>query len=253
MDNPTHNQTQFNADFLDQTVRHLQEFIAQYPATRFANSLGAEDMVLTHIIRSHGLAINIFTLDTGRLNPETYNLLAQSQDYFIGTVFPKHELVEQVVFRYGINGFYNSIEARKACCNARKIEPLKRALTGADGWVTGLRKSQSTSRQLLSLVEHDALTQLPKCNPLLDWQDEDLWAYIKFHKIKVNALHAQGYPSIGCAPCTRATRANESTRSGRWWWEQDETKECGLHLAPNGQLVRSSTNNLNPDASTPIN
>jgi phosphoadenosine phosphosulfate reductase len=229
----------FNVSVLNETVKHLLDFIAAHPVTRFANSLGAEDMVLTHIIRSQKLPILIFTLDTGRLNAETYALLDQSQDASIQTVFPKHTQVQAVVTRYGINGFYNSVEARKACCAARKIEPLQRALIGADGWITGLRKAQSSSRQLLSLVEQDTLTQLPKCNPLLDWSDTDLWAYISAHQVKVNALHAQGYPSIGCAPCTRATQSNESSRSGRWWWEQDTTKECGLHLNPNGQLVRT--------------
>jgi phosphoadenosine phosphosulfate reductase len=236
-----------NSDLVTKTVQYLKQFIEVHPITRFANSLGAEDMVLTHIIRSHGIPIGIFTLDTGRLNSETYALLEQSQDYLIRTVFPKHDNVEQVVVRYGINGFYNSIEARKACCSARKIEPLRRALLGADGWVTGLRKAQSTTRQALILIEQDALTQLPKCNPLLEWSDDDLWAYVNFYSINVNALHAQGYPSIGCAPCTRAIAANEDSRAGRWWWEQDPTKECGLHLDADGHLVRKQSTTVNAD------
>jgi phosphoadenosine phosphosulfate reductase len=233
-------QSTLNDSLVAQTVSHIQQFLVQHPITRFANSLGAEDMVLTHIIRSHRLALSIFTLDTGRLNPETYDLLAQHQDEQISTIFPDHKSVEHVVQIYGINGFYNSVQARKACCKARKIEPLLRALEGANGWVTGLRKAQSEQRGTLKLIEHDSLTQLPKCNPLLDWSDDDLKAYIQNHAIRINPLHAQGYPSIGCAPCTRAVGPNESNRSGRWWWEQDDIKECGLHLGPDGKLIRKT-------------
>jgi phosphoadenosine phosphosulfate reductase len=217
----------------------LQGLTNEYRQIRFASSLGAEDMVLTDIITRHNLPIEIFTLDTGRLNKETYDLMAAVKSFKIKVMFPQADRVQQVVTLYGVNGFYDSIEARKACCAARKIEPLKRALHGADAWVTGLRSGQSEARQSLSLVSFDNATQLPKCNPLLDWSSEQIWAYVDAYKVPVNALHTQGYPSIGCAPCTRAVEANEHPRAGRWWWEQSDQKECGLHVDDSGKLIRT--------------
>jgi phosphoadenosine phosphosulfate reductase len=223
----------------DQTIAVLRDLTATYDQVKMASSLGAEDMVLAHIIKSHALQVTLFTLDTGRLNPETYDLLARSQTFGIRVYFPQSEAVEKVAMQYGINGFYDSLEARKACCAARKIEPLKRALVGANAWVTGLRREQSDARQDLQLLAHDSATNLPKCNPLLNWSEKEVWAYLHDHEIPINSLHAQGYPSIGCAPCTRAIQPGEHPRAGRWWWEADAQKECGLHIDPNGKLVRT--------------
>jgi phosphoadenosine phosphosulfate reductase len=224
---------------LTASIGVLEGLTKEYKQVRFASSLGAEDMVLIDIIHRNNLAINSFTLDTGRLNPETYNLLAATKVFKIKAMFPQADRVQHVVAVHGINGFYDSVDARKACCAARKIEPLKRALEGADAWVTGLRSAQSDARQSLALVAFDNATQLPKCNPLLDWSLEQIWAYIEAYKVPVNALHSQGYPSIGCAPCTRAVKEGEHPRAGRWWWEQDAQKECGLHVDETGKLIRT--------------
>jgi phosphoadenosine phosphosulfate reductase len=223
----------------DETLSTLRDLTTTYEHVKMASSLGAEDMVLAHIVKVYNLPIQIFTLDTGRLNPETYDLLARSQSFGIRVYFPKFDAVEALTTQFGINGFYDSLDARKACCAVRKIEPLKRALQGANAWVTGLRKEQSDARQDLHLLAHDTATNLPKCNPLLNWTDKEVWAYLHHHEIPINSLHAQGYPSIGCAPCTRAIQHGEHPRAGRWWWEADAQKECGLHVDPNGKLVRT--------------
>jgi phosphoadenosine phosphosulfate reductase len=223
----------------DETISTLRNLTTTYEHVKMASSLGAEDMVLAHIVKVYNLPIQIFTLDTGRLNPETYDLLARSQSFGIRVYFPKSEAVEAFTSRFGINGFYDTLEARKACCAARKIEPLKRALQSANAWVTGLRKEQSDARQDLQLLAHDAATNLPKCNPLLHWTESEVWAYLHHHQIPINSLHSQGYPSIGCAPCTRAVQPGEHPRAGRWWWEEDAQKECGLHVDPSGKLVRT--------------
>jgi phosphoadenosine phosphosulfate reductase len=228
-----------NLPYFEQTISMLRELTTTYEHVKMASSLGAEDMVLAHIIKSHNLPIHLFTLDTGRLNSETYDLLARSQTFGIRTYFPQASAVEQFSSQFGINGFYDSVDARKACCAARKIEPLKRALQGADAWVTGLRKEQSDARQDLQLLRQDAATNLPKCNPLLNWTEKDVWVYLNQHQIPFNTLHSQGYPSIGCAPCTRAVQPGEHPRAGRWWWEADAQKECGLHVDPSGKLVRT--------------
>jgi phosphoadenosine phosphosulfate reductase len=224
---------------LANSISILKGLTDEYRQVRFASSLGAEDMVLIDIIARNQLRIEAFTLDTGRLNKETYDLMSLSKIFNIKVIFPQADRVQHAVALHGINGFYDSVQARKDCCAARKIEPLKRALAGADAWVTGLRSSQSDARQALSLVAFDSATQLPKCNPLLDWSSEQIWAYIEHNKVPFNALHSQGYPSIGCAPCTRAVSADEHPRAGRWWWEQDNQKECGLHIDDSGKLIRT--------------
>jgi phosphoadenosine phosphosulfate reductase len=228
-----------NLQFLNETLTALKDLTSAHEHVKMASSLGAEDMVLAHLIHANQLPIHIFTLDTGRLNPETYDLLAKSQAFAIRAYFPQTSAVEQFTQQFGINGFYDSVEARKACCAARKIEPLKRALQGASAWVTGLRKTQSDARQALQLLSHDLVTNLPKCNPLLNWSEQDVWAYLNHHQVPFNALHSQGYPSIGCAPCTRAIQPGEHPRAGRWWWEEDAQKECGLHVDATGKLVRA--------------
>lgn len=198
----------------------------------FANSFGAEDMVLTDLILSSGLPITIFSLDTGRLPAETYTLIGEVEQRYgakLEIYFPDAGAVEQHVRAHGINAFYDSVELRKACCGVRKMEPLRRALAGRKAWITGLRAAQSVTRNGLALREFDAANGLEKLNPLSAWSEAEVWAYIRINGVPYNALHDQFFPSIGCAPCTRAIAVGEDVRAGRWWWENPETKECGLH------------------------
>jgi phosphoadenosine phosphosulfate reductase len=214
----------------------------------FATSLGMEDMVLTDCIARHHFPVDIFTLDTGRLPAETYELLATIEKHYpdlnIRVIFPQTKDVQELVHSQGINGFYDSAAARKACCAVRKIEPLKRALSNASAWITGLRKEQSEARSELTYSAIDGLTQLVKTNPLLEWTADDVEAYLRINHVPINALHARGYPSIGCAPCTRAVAPGEHPRAGRWWWEQGQdgqaAQECGLHVDASGRLVRNN-------------
>jgi len=199
----------------------------------FANSLGAEDMVLTDLICTQRLPIEIFSLDTGRLPPETYTLMgAVTQRYGlkIKVFFPDAAEVEGFVNRHGINAFYESVALRRACCEVRKLAPLARALAGKAAWITGLRAAQSITRSTVTVREIDTAHGLVKLNPLADWSEAEVWAYIRLHQVPYNALHDQFYPSIGCAPCTRAIALGEDIRAGRWWWENPQTKECGLHV-----------------------
>ena len=199
----------------------------------FANSLGAEDMVLTDLIVGEKLPIEIFSLDTGRLPPETYDLIAAVKAHYGLTLklyYPRHELVEGYTRQNVINAFYESVELRKGCCHVRKVEPLQRALAGKKAWITGLRAQQSATREGLPVHAFDAGNGLEKFNPLADWSEKEVWAYIKLNGVPYNALHDRFYPSIGCAPCTRAITPGEDIRSGRWGWENADTKECGLHL-----------------------
>ncbi|MDX5363746.1 MAG: phosphoadenylyl-sulfate reductase [Pseudazoarcus pumilus] len=198
-----------------------------------ANSLGAEDMVLTDLIAKGGLAIDNFSLDTGRLPAETYDLMARVQQHYglkLTLYYPQHQNVEAFTRENGINGFYDSVEARKACCHARKVEPLQRALKGKKAWITGMRAQQSATRAELPLQLFDADNGLEKFNPLADWSEKEVWAYIRLNDVPYNKLHDQFYPSIGCAPCTRPVAIGEDVRAGRWWWENPESKECGLHV-----------------------
>jgi phosphoadenosine phosphosulfate reductase len=201
------------------------------PAT-FANSYGAEDMVLTDLIAKNFPAIEIFSLDTGRLPQETYELMAQATLHYkrkIKIYFPETAVVEQYVKLNGINGFYDSQAQRKDCCHVRKVEPLKRALAGKKAWITGLRREQAPTRKDLSDSEFDKDNGLQKFNPLIDWTEQDVWDYVKQFNVPYNKLHDKGFPSIGCAPCTRAIKPGEDLRAGRWWWEDAQQKECGLH------------------------
>jgi phosphoadenosine phosphosulfate reductase len=204
-----------------------------YTPVVFANSFGAEDMVLTDLIGRNFPTISMFTLDTERLPEETHSLMKEVEDrYNIETkiYFPESVAVEKYVVENGLNGFYDSIAQRKACCFMRKVEPLKRALKDKRAWITGLRRDQALTRRDLEESEFDADNGLQKISPLLNWSLSDVWAYIKDFNTPYNALHDQGYSSIGCAPCTRAITLGEDVRAGRWWWEDPETKECGLHL-----------------------
>jgi phosphoadenosine phosphosulfate reductase len=198
----------------------LRQIALQHAPAAFASSLGAEDMVLTDLILRDSLPIDIFTLDTGRLHNETYALLdaiAARYGTRLHLVFPRSDTVEDYVNSHGVNGFYNSVELRKACCHIRKVEPLRRALAGKKAWLTGMRRAQSASRQEVPLKSYDADNGLIKFN------------YIRTHAVPYNELHDRGFPSIGCAPCTRAVAAGEDIRAGRWWWEQGTAQECGLH------------------------
>jgi len=210
----------------------IQEFGNQHEIT-FANSMGAEDMVLTDIIQREQLAIEIFSLDTGRLPVETYDLIAETEKTYntkLKIFFPQAQAVEFYVRNNGINAFYESIELRKGCCYMRKVEPLHRALQGKKAWVTGMRAEQSATRTDLPFREFDESNKLEKFNPLSDWTEQEVWAYIRMFNVPYNKLHDQFYPSIGCAPCTRAIAMGEDVRAGRWWWENPDSKECGLHV-----------------------
>jgi phosphoadenosine phosphosulfate reductase len=198
----------------------------------FTTSFGLEDQAILHWIAELGLDIDVVTLDTGRLFPETYAVWAESEKRYgrrIRAVYPDHIALEALVARQGINGFYESPEARISCCHVRKVEPLNRALIGAEAWITGLRAGQSAQRTGVSLLEHDAERGLLKLNPLFDWKREAILDFATRHAIPINALHNRGFASIGCAPCSRAIAPGQPERSGRWWWEDDAKKECGLH------------------------
>jgi len=198
----------------------------------FATSLGAEDQVITYMLSKIDKSANIITLDTGRVFPETYDLLHRTVNRYgmaIKSYYPDTSQVEEMVNTKGINLFYESIENRKLCCHVRKIVPLRRALYGMEAWITGLRREQSVTRTDLKIVEWDAANGLIKINPLLEWSDTQVWEFIKTKNIPYNKLHDQGFPSIGCQPCTRAIEKGEDLRAGRWWWEMPDSKECGLH------------------------
>ncbi len=216
---------------IESALALLREAAALQPAA-FSTSFGAEDMVVLDMIRSHTLPIAIFTLDTGRLPQETYRLMQRVEQRYgrcFATYFPDAGEVEALVARDGINGFYDSVDKRKACCAVRKLAPLARALAGKRAWVTGLRAGQSVTRCDLVPREWDATWMLEKFNPLADWTEHDVWDYLRGHGVPYNELHDRSYPSIGCAPCTRAVAPGEDVRAGRWWWEQPDSKECGLH------------------------
>jgi len=200
----------------------------------FSTSFGWEDQVITHMIFSNNLPIKVFTLETGRLFPETYYVWNRTMEMYghpINAYYPKTDAVEQMVSTKGPNSFYESVENRKECCGIRKIEPLKRALAGNDCWITGIRAEQSENRQFMGDAEWDDQNNLVKFHPLYNWTLDDVKDYIKLHNVPYNPLHDRGFPSIGCAPCTRAVREGEDFRSGRWWWEDQSKKECGLHSA----------------------
>ncbi len=198
----------------------------------FSTSLGAEDQVITHMLAQITSNPYIFTLDTGRLFPETYDLLdltTKKYNFKINIFYPQAESVQKMVTEKGINLFYDSIENRELCCFVRKMEPLKRAFEGLDVWVCGLRKGQSPTRKDMKNIEWDEKNGLIKVNPIIDWTEQQVWNYIRENNVPYNKLHDKGFPSIGCQPCTRAILPGEDVRAGRWWWENPETRECGLH------------------------
>ncbi|MBP5716657.1 MAG: phosphoadenylyl-sulfate reductase [Bacteroidales bacterium] len=225
---------QLNDEFASATPEELLSALLPRFGSRIAlaSSLGLEDQVLTAMIASIDPQARIFTIDTGRLFPECYRLIDNTNDRYnlrIEVYSPEHTGVETYVRQHGVNGMYQSIELRKACCHCRKIEPLLRALSTLDVWICGLRASQAVTRANIQTVEWDANNGLIKVNPLANWSEEDVWAYIRANHVPYNKLHDKGFPSIGCQPCTRAVEPGEDVRAGRWWWENPDQKECGLH------------------------
>jgi phosphoadenosine phosphosulfate reductase len=220
---------------LEHTVDLLQRIEREFSPATLACSLGAEDMVLIDLVARHTPGITIFSLDTGRLNPETYELLAKVQETYGSKVkleiyYPQADVIQFFVEKNGINAFYNSVEMRKNCCGIRKVEPLGRALQGKRAWITGMRRSQSETRAKLAFEEFDDHYGMVKFNPLADWSEKEVWEYIRSNHVPYNELHDKHYPTIGCAPCTRSIAMGEDIRAGRWWWENESAKECGLHV-----------------------
>jgi phosphoadenosine phosphosulfate reductase len=222
---------------LKEKVTALEGLFAQqilkYSPVALANSLGVEDMVLTDLIARKQWPIAIFVLDTGRLHEESYALIETIRQHYalqLTIFFPDKKAIEPYVLAHGINGFYRSVELRKQCCHIRKVAPLKRALEGKKAWITGMRVAQSSTRKNLQAQEKDEQHGLEKFNPLAHWTEQDIWAYIHHYQVPYNPLHERFYPSIGCAPCTRAISIGEDLRAGRWWWEDPAHKECGLHV-----------------------
>lgn len=229
----------FNA-LVAATQATLSRIASDFSPAVFASSLAAEDMVLTDMILRARLPIRVFTLETGRLHKETLGMLdriRETYDYEVNLYKPEQAAIDAYVQQHGLNAFYDSVEMRKECCRIRKVEPLNRALAGNKAWITGQRRAQSTTRAELAVQENDEAHGMAKFNPLADWSEEDVWNYIRSNKVPYNPLHDKGYPSIGCEPCTRAIQPGEDIRAGRWWWENPESKECGLHVV-DGKLVR---------------
>lgn len=224
------------ADLEVKTAEEVLEWALETYGDRvaLASSFGAEDVVLIDMLARIDPAPRVFTLDTGRIPQETYDVMEKIRDKYglkIEIYYPDTKAVEDMVTRYGPNLFYKSVELRKLCCEIRKVEPLKRALKEVSAWITGLRREQSVTRTEVKKVEIDrSHNSIVKINPLADWSEEQVWSYIRENGVPYNALHDQNYPSIGCAPCTRAIKPGEDVRAGRWWWEDPEHKECGLHI-----------------------
>lgn len=217
-----------------EVVGVLGEVESGFRPAAFATSFGAEDMVLLDLISGHARSISVFTLDTGRLPEETYRLMSEVRDRYpveISVFCPDTAELERFINLNGPDAFYKSLAQRQECCHVRKVGPLRRALEGKKAWVTGLRREQSPTREGLGVRAWDEANGLQKFNPLLDWTWDEVRAYIAENAVPYNALHDQGYPSIGCAPCTRAVSPGEDIRSGRWWWEERANRECGLHVA----------------------
>jgi phosphoadenosine phosphosulfate reductase len=225
---------------VSETAAILTRIARDFTPAVFASSLAAEDMVLTDLILRAKLPIGIFSLETGRLHKETLAVLdavKATYGYEITLFRPQTEAVDAYVASNGLNAFYDSVEMRRECCRIRKVEPLGRALAGNQAWITGQRRAQSATRSDLRVEEDDPAHFMTKFNPLADWSEENVWEYIRANKVPYNALHDRGYPSIGCEPCTRAIQPGEDVRAGRWWWENPESKECGLHVV-DGKLIR---------------
>ena len=205
-----------------------------------SSAFGPECQVLLDMIQKNTIDIPTFTLDTGRLFPETYDLISKTEKHYVTKIkvyFPNSAEIEKLVSRFGINLFYESIDLRKECCRIRKLLPLERALKGMKYWITGLRKEQSETRNDMKVIEFDSGKNIIKINPLINWTENQIWNYIRKHNVPYNTLYDQGYTSIGCACCTKRIQQGDHQRSGRWWWEKPEHKECGLHIE-NGKICR---------------
>ena len=223
-----------------ETSAILERIARDFTPAVFASSLAAEDMVLTDLILKADLPIAIFSLETGRLHAETLAMIdrvKETYDYDIALFRPDPLAVERYVTQNGLNAFYESVDMRKECCRIRKVEPLGRALAGKRAWITGQRRAQSATRAELAVQEDDLSHAMQKFNPLTDWSEENVWDYLRSNNVPYNALHDRGFPSIGCEPCTRAVQPGEDVRAGHWWWENPESKECGLHVV-DGKLIR---------------
>ena len=226
----------------ERCVAQLRESVSEFKNVCYANSLGAESMVLTDLIWGSVPEIEIFSIDTGRLYPETYELIERLQKRYgraLRIYYPEASDVEDWVGKNGINGFRDGVNQRHGCCSVRKVEPFRRAVAGRGAWVSGIRRGQSAGRALAAPVAWDAAYGLHKISPLLDWSEDDIWEYIRKKRLPYNSLHDSGFPSIGCAPCTRAVQPGEDKRAGRWWWEAEAEKECGIHFTPNGKAERT--------------
>lgn len=224
-----------NTEFLERNpAKVLEYFLKEFPGkAALSSSLSYEDQVLTDMMVGIRKDARIFTLDTGRQFPETYELIDRTNMQYgisIEVFFPDFRKVQEMVREHGINLFYDSVELRHKCCEIRKIEPLKRALQGVDVWISGLRRSQSVTRAGMQMVEYDAADDVLKLNPLILWSEEQVKQYVKENGVPYNRLHEKGFPSIGCQPCTRAVAPGDDIRSGRWWWEDPDHRECGLHV-----------------------
>lgn len=232
---PTPNQkTLFRLPEKSKTLyQRIMQIAHNHQKPKFASSLAVEDLVIHHAIAHTGANIAVFSLETGRLNTETHSLITTiSQNYPTITIqlyHPNPSDIKNYVQTHGENAFYESIALRRKCCDIRKIQPLNQALNDADAWLTGQRREQSITRTQLTFAEHDDARNIAKYNPIYDWSEHDVWAYIQTHQIPFNHLYTQGYPSIGCEPCTIPVKQGEDIRAGRWWWETRDTKECGLH------------------------
>jgi phosphoadenosine phosphosulfate reductase len=210
----------------------LHQSVRDYGRVVYASSLGAEAMVLTDLIWTHVPGIDIVSIDTGRLPEETLTLLERLERRYhrrIKLYYPDAQAIQAYVREHGVNGFYNSLGERTSCCRIRKLEPFLRAVAGYGAWVTGVRREQSEQRAEAQPITLDEQSGMQKISPLLDWTQAQVWAYIRAHELYYNVLHDRGYPSIGCAPCTRAIEPGQEHRAGRWWWENPESRECGLH------------------------
>lgn len=225
-----------------QALDVLVRVAGEYRPAALASSLSAEDMVLTDLIAREQLPVEVFVLDTGRLHGDTLSLVGEVEQRYgldVRVYRPGRGAVEEYVRRFGRDAFYRAVELRKRCCEIRKVEPLRRALAGKRAWITGLRRGQSAGRADVPLEAFDDAHGLAKFNPLAEWSEADVWDYVRRHDVPVNPLYAQGYRSIGCAPCTRPVTPDEDARAGRWWWEIRAASECGLHVGPEGRLSRA--------------
>jgi phosphoadenosine phosphosulfate reductase len=222
--------------------KSLSAIAGEFSPVVLAHSLQAEDMVLTDVIARAGLPIELFVLDTGRLHADSLYLIEKIRRHYsidVRVYAPDAGAVSEYVRRNGRDAFYGSVELRQRCCEIRKVEPLARALAGKRAWITGQRRAQAASRANLAEREFDATHRLEKFNPLASWTETDVWDYIRAQRVPYNRLYDQGYRSIGCAPCTRPVMPGEDLRAGRWWWEEAGQKECGLHITPDGRVVRT--------------